>query len=418
VLDVARNAAQCGFQYFVIDAGWNTIEGLPTLTGNKDIDWILNLGDWKEDGEKFPGGLKLVFDSVAALGMKPGLWFSVATSTKNAKVFHDHPEWFIQDEKGQAAFLHDESGNPNQVTACLGTGYYDYIRKTILRFAGMGVRYVKLDLSIVTSAYRYDPQYTGCSARNHPFHRDREESYLAIYERCFQLFDDLHREVPDLYIDCTFETMGKLQLIDFAMLQHAEGNWLINIDEPAPKGSWRVRQMAWWRSPIIPASSMIIGNMLLDDPNYCQSLISLSGSMPVLLGDTRRLTDAEKSKIQDWADWMHTMQQRHQIMLYRQDLPGFGEPAEGNWDGFQRINTESSSGGIIGVFRQGAAESERKVTVRYLDPETVYTILSVPEGEQVANMNGKELAEEGFKVKLQNKWEGELFEVRIRELTY
>ena len=50
-------------------------------------------------------------------------------------------------------------------------------------------------------------------------------------------------------------------------------------------------------------------------------------------------------------------------MSYRQDLPGFGEPMEGMWDGFQRINTDSKQGGIIGVFRHGAAETKRQVTV-------------------------------------------------------
>jgi alpha-galactosidase len=35
------------------------------------------------------------------------------------------------------------------------------------------------------------------------------------------------------------------------------------------------------------------------------------------------------------------MENRYSIMSYRQDLPGFGEPKEGMWDGFSRINTES-----------------------------------------------------------------------------
>ncbi len=47
------------------------------------------------------------------------------------------------------------------------------------------------------------------------------------------------------------------------------------------------------------------------------------------------------------------MQDRHDYMMYRQDLAGFGEPQEGQWDGFQRINTDTKSGGIVGVFRQG-----------------------------------------------------------------
>jgi alpha-galactosidase len=411
VIDVAKNAAQCGFSHFVMDAGWNTIDGKPTLTGNKDIDWILNLGDWKEDLGKFPNGLKEVFDEVKALGMKPGLWISVATATKNSTVYREHPDWFVQDEKGNPAYLHDESGNPNQVTACLGGGYYDYIKESILRLVNAhGLKYVKLDLSVVTSAYRFNPKNTGCCAKNHAYHRDREESYQAIYERCFQLFDELHAEVPDLYIDCTFETLGKLQLIDFAMLQHADGNWLTNIDEKSPKGSWRVRQIGWWRSPVITASSMVIGNLILDEPNFYLSLLSNSGTMPILLGDTRKLTETDKKQVRQWADWMKAMNEKHQFMLFRQDLAEFGEPMEGRWDGFQRINTETKTGGIIGVFRQGATEPSRQVTVRHLDPAKRYQVKSM-DGKVVTSLTGKALQTKGFTVTLVGPYSGDLFEI-------
>ena len=413
VIDVAQKAADCGFKYFVMDAGWNTIDGNPTITGNKDIDWILNLGDWKEDLSKFPNGLKEVFDEVHRLGMKPGLWISVATATKNAKVYREHPEWFVQDQNGNPAFLHDESGNPNQVTACLGSGYFDYIKESILGLVNkQGLKYIKLDLSAVTSAYRFNPLYTGCSAKNHTYHRDREESYMAIYERLWQLFDELHQAVPDLYIDCTFETMGKLQLIDLAMVQHADGNWMTNIDETSPKGGWRVRQIAWWRSPIIPASSMVIGNLILDEPNYYQSLLSNSGSMPILLGDTRKLSEADRKKIRQWADFMEIMEKKHGIMLYRQDLAGFNEPQDGAWDGFQRMNTDTKSGGIVGVFRQGAVENSRVVTVKYLNQNAKYSILSFPEGKEIGELSGKELSEMGFQVKIEMKFDGRLFEIR------
>jgi len=207
-----------------MDVGWNTIDGNPTLTGNKDIDWILNLGDWKEDLSKFPNGLKEVFDEVHRLGKKPGLWISVATAKKNAKI------------------------------------------------------------------YRFNPRYTGCSAKNHAHHRDREESYLAIYVRLWQLFDELHQAVPDLYIDCTFEN--------------------------------------------------------------------------------------------------------------------------GHWDGFQRINTETGSGGIVGIFRQGSAESSRTVTVKYLKPTATYSILSFPDDKEFGKLTGKELLEKGFQVKIENKYDGRLFEIR------
>lgn len=100
-------------------------------------------------------------------------------------------------------------------------------------------------------------------------------------------------------------------------------------------------------------------------------------------------------------------------MDFRQDLPGFGEPCEGAWDGFSRINTVTRSGGIIGVFRQGAAETARQVFVPYLDPEARYQVLEAPSGKRIRTMTGRELAEKGFRVKLERNYDGALFEVSL-----
>ncbi len=416
VLDVASKAKACGFTDFVIDAGWNTINGKPTITGDKDLDWILNLGDWVVDSTKFPNGLGEVFTKIHQMGMKPGLWISVATATKNASIYKNHPDWFVQDKDGLPAFLHDESGNQNQVTACLAGPYFDYIKNTMIHLVKTyGLSYVKLDLSMVTSAYRFNAETTGCYAKNHSHHKGHEDSYLALYERCFQLFDELHREAPDLFIDCTFETMGKLQLIDFAMLKHAEGNWLLNIDQPAPKGSERLRQLAWWRSALIPASSMVIGNMVVDEPNFVQSLNSLSGSMPILLGDTRKLKDEDVEVINIWNTWMTKMQHEHQIYYFRQDLLGFGEPCEYCWDGFARMNTDTKSGGIIGVFRQNAAENQRTVFIPDLEPTKKYTLRSFPSENVVKILTGSELSTQGFVVSLPERFQSALFYLSVKE---
>ena len=54
---------------------------------------------------------------------------------------------------------------------------------------------------------------------------------------------------------------------------------------------------------------------------------------------------------------------------------------QGMWDGFQRINTETKSGGIVGVFKQGGADTERKVVVSYLDPVKFYTVKEAVSGK-------------------------------------
>lgn len=97
-------------------------------------------------------------------------------------------------------------------------------------------------------------------------------------------------------------------------------------------------------------------------------------------------------------------------MSYRQDLPGFGEPMEGMWDGFQRINTETKVGGIIGVFGHGSVETIRTVTVNWLDPVKIYLVKSI-NGKVIATLTGDELSSKGFPLTLEDLYSGQLFEI-------
>jgi len=123
------------------------------------------------------------------------------------------------------------------------------------------------------------------------------------------------------------------------------------------------------------------------------------------------LKPEERKEMMDWSNWLRGVEQRHGYSEYRQDLPGYGEPAEGAWDGFARINTETKSGGLIGIFRQGAAEKSRVITVPYLDASTVYTVKQAPTGDVIAKMTGAELEKEGFQVSLKESYQGMLYEI-------
>ena len=107
------------------------------------------------------------------------------------------------------------------------------------------------------------------------------------------------------------------------------------------------------------------------------------------------------------------MQKKYDYMSYRKDLPGFGEPKEGSWDGWQRINFQSREGGIFGVFRQGALEDTRKVFLKDLFPDENYTIRLAPNGDIVYKASGKELMQTGFTIQINNKYDANIYEVGI-----
>ena len=401
IRELADAAAECGIEEFVIDDGWQI----------NISDGKYGRGDWAVDEKKFPGGLKPVFDYIKSKGMRPGLWLSLAWADPASAPMKEHPEWFVKDKAGNLSNLHTMNGKSR--TACMATPWREYIRDKILGLVrDHGLAYVKLDLAIATSAYVYDDARTGCYAKDHPGHRGHEDSYDAIFTGCMKLFDELHEAAPDLFIDCTFETAGKTFLMDYGIAKHAEGNWLSNIAS-SEDGQLYVRSLAWGRTPALPATSLVIGNLHMNGDNHLLAFKSLAGTLPIMLGDPRKLTPAERAEYREWSSWLKGMEARHGIMSFRQDLPGFGEPQEGAWDGFARINTETKSGGLVGVFRHNAAERSRRVAVRGLKPDAKYDVLKGAKGEYVAEMTGRELEEVGFEVVLPERCDGELYELSI-----
>jgi alpha-galactosidase len=397
VMELAKAAADAGMKEFIIDDGWQD-----------------SYGDWGIDMKKFPNGLKPVFDYIKSLGMKPGLWVSIGSAAPSSKVFKAHPEWFVIDKNGNPTSLHapDDKG---KFTACFGTGWYDYIKDILLKLSvDYGLEYFKLDFAVVTSAYTYDHTQSGCYSTSHPGHKDHNESLFSNYERLWQLFDELHAAKPDLFIDCTFETIGGTQLIDYALVKHAEGDWLSNFAGAAgEKTDIRVRNMAWWRSPAMPATALVIGNPQMQDKEWEMHIKSIAGALPIMLGDPRKLSAEDLKKYRGYADWLQLMESKYGIMSFRQDLPGFGEPMEGMWDGFQRINTDTKAGGIIGIFRHGAVDTKRIVCIKYLDPVKTYQVKSM-NGKIIATLTGDELRSKGFELTLSGFYSGELLEVSIK----
>lgn len=407
IRELAKAASECGVEEFVIDDGWQ-------FNVSASDNSIYQVGDWLIDTVKFPNGLKPVFDYIKSLGMKPGLWLSVGSAELESRVYKEHPDWFVIGSQGKSVNLHDGDGVVR--TACMGTDWVDYIKDVILELVHEhGLAYLKLDFAIVTSAYVYNDSCTGCYSTEHPYHKDRNESFAVNYERCMQLYDALHAAAPDLFIDCTYETAGKYHLIDYGIVKHAEGDWLSNIQQSGSQGAMIVRNLAWERTPAIPATSLVIGNLFMDDERYDLAYKSLAGTLPVMLGDPRKLSAQQRAWYKTWATWFKELDTKHNIMSFRQDLPGFGEPQQGAWDGFCRVNTETDSGGLIGVFRQGSKEKTRMVTIPWLDSQKRYAIKKGCTTKAMVVLTGEELKETGFAVTLDKEYDGELFEVTLVE---
>lgn len=82
IIDVSANL---GIELFVLDDGW---------FGKRDNDQT-SLGDWYENVEKLPNGLRGLSEYAHKKGMKFGLWFEPEMISEKSKLFSEHPDWYF-----------------------------------------------------------------------------------------------------------------------------------------------------------------------------------------------------------------------------------------------------------------------------------------------------------------------------------
>lgn len=86
LVSLASEAAKLGIELFVLDDGW---------FGKRNSD-TCSLGDWVENKEKLPNGLKGLAEKVNDLGMTFGLWFEPEMVSEDSDLYREHPNWAIQ----------------------------------------------------------------------------------------------------------------------------------------------------------------------------------------------------------------------------------------------------------------------------------------------------------------------------------
>ncbi|MEV6157756.1 alpha-galactosidase [Nonomuraea sp. NPDC052129] len=84
-LDLARRAADLGVELFVVDDGW---------FGARTDD-TRGLGDWWPNPERFPHGLRPLFQGVHDLGLLAGLWVEPEMVNPDSDLYRKNPDWVL-----------------------------------------------------------------------------------------------------------------------------------------------------------------------------------------------------------------------------------------------------------------------------------------------------------------------------------
>jgi len=382
-----------------------------------DCGWYDMMGSYKPDIKKFPAGMEPICNYIRNKGMKAGMWFSFATANVNSQVVKDHPDWTLKDANGNPMFVHDYWGSTlgeKCYTMSMDSPWYDYIFKNISGYVrSCGLSYIKLDLAAVIGSYQTDVNISGDYQGGFPkAYPDRASSYYAIFEKTLQFCDDLNREFPDLLIDYTYETHGRHNGVDYALLQHAHYDWITNYELDFPDGPISIRQMRFNRARTMPVSTLLIGNQNMLNKNRAideYTYLSVVSATGILVGDVRKMTPSTVLWYKKWNNWFTGMNKKYDFTSYYQTGHIFDYPTRENWDGCYRFNTEKQ-GGVLFFYRNNSSDKVRIFKIHCVNEKMKYKI-SAPFNNFQKIYSGYQLKHQGLKVKLGKTFSAAVFAI-------
>ena len=390
--DIARQiipiAAQCGFETFQIDDGWQ-YDRLGT----------------EPDPKKFPNFDSLT-DLVAAKGMSLGLWVSCYRS-KDSKDLRVLPDAFslppVKRIKGYgASFASDWRNYYAQDLVYLNDRY--------------GAKFFKQDFTDIK---------LGDMAAGHES-RSLKESYLRGLRGLLESQVLAHEISPDISTLITHEiywgTPGvpcDLAVMKSACFYHIPPNdysglgpskyrnklvaaydSLANreeIQKDLIKGCWNARQRYFAHRGLplhmleyYAAAAANVKNALttaIQDRQICSFLM---GAPVIYAGDLLSLTQENIRHYRIRFDLLAKLQKQYNI--YRNfQYSGVPEPTDEGWHWWGKLNENHE--GVVVVMRGSGGEKEKRINIPWVSPDSKYSIKQLFTQKEIGCFSGKELQE-------------------------
>lgn len=309
--------------------------------------------------------------------MRLGLWIPLAAIGTVTDVYRSHPEWATQDMTGTVKTTSTMAGQ--KAVMCMASPFRttatQRINDAIERFR---LSYVKLDLTTIFNAYGEAP---GCWAKGHD-HASWAESLNRIYEGIRETTAGVYAKHPDVLLDLTFELWGQKHIIDAGLLAAGDLDWMSNVDDrhPDSAGPRQARQLLYSRAASMPVESMLIGNLHAELPTIQESFATAIGSAPLLLGDLRKLTAADRAWYGEKIRWFKQLRSRVKLSESFFALGSWRTTSPAEWDGFARL--ARSGEGVVSVFRNKSDATSAAVKLPLI-PEGRYRAKAILSGKEL-----------------------------------
>lgn len=359
-VELIEAASDMGLDIFTIDDGW-----------------AQEYGDNAVDTKAFPGGLEKLVRLLESKHMRLGLWIPLAAIGTTTADYHNHPDWVALDAEGKQKITSTAGGS--KAVMCLATRFRDpaadRINEAIERFH---LAYVKLDLTTMFNTYGEAP---GCWAKGH-LHQSWAESLNMIYEGIAYITNKVHQKHPDVLLDLTFELWGQKHIIDAGLLAAGDLDWLSNVPdgENRSAGPLQARTLLYQRSASMPVDAMLIGNLQAETPGVRERFATELGSAPVLLGDLRRLSVADRKWYRENITWSKGLRNRSSIGESFFPLGNWLQPSTDKWDGFARLSRSGS--GVVVLFPNHTSATTARIELPLL-PAGRIRVRSITSGKDL-----------------------------------
>ena len=390
--DIARRiipiAAQCGFETFQIDDGWQ-YDRLGT----------------EPNPDKFPK-FDSMCDLVADEGMTLGLWVSCYRS-KDSKDLRVLPN----------ALSLPLLKRLNGYGASFASNWRNYYAQDLVYLNDRyGAKYFKQDFTNIR---------LGDMAAGHES-RSRKESYLRGLRGLLESQALIHEMSPDITTLISHEIYWGTPGVpcDLAVMKNAcfyhippndysglgpmkfrkklvsEYDSLANHDEVQKdliKGCWNARQQYYAHRGLpmhmleyYGAATANVQKALTPSIQDRQICSFLMGAPVVYAGDLLSLTQENIQHYRKRFDLLKELQKKYNI--YRNfQYSGVPEPTDEDWHWWGKLNENHE--GVVVIIRGSGGEDERQINIPWVTPESKYSIKQLFENKELGSFSGKELQE-------------------------
>ena len=109
-----------------------------------DDGWQVDIGDW-EANQKFPSGMNALAEKIKSTGRRAGLWLAPLIATKSSKLFREHKDWFLRDERGRFVSAGFNWGHPLYALDTTHPDVSSWLVALMKQVRAWGFDYLKLD---------------------------------------------------------------------------------------------------------------------------------------------------------------------------------------------------------------------------------------------------------------------------------